>query len=131
TDEQLGIPLPEALGHVTERMRSDDFHHVAVVATLQRDTGGNTAEVIDLVTETIRERLDLRRMVRSLTAQGRLSALMLSSLPAALLLFISLIDPGYTKPLFHQTVGIIALVVTTVLVVLGSVILSRIVNIKI
>ena len=61
TDEQLGIPLPEALGQVTERMKSEDFQHVAIVASLQRETGGNTAEVIDLVAETVRERIEIRR----------------------------------------------------------------------
>ena len=53
-DEQLGIPLTDALGQVTERMKSEDFQHVAIVASLQRETGGNTAEVIDLVAETVR-----------------------------------------------------------------------------
>ncbi len=70
TDEALGVPLNDALTQVTERMNSEDFQHVAIVAGLQRDTGGNTAEVIDLVAETIRGRIEIRRLVRGLTAQG-------------------------------------------------------------
>ncbi len=73
-DEQLGVPLVDALNKISDRMQSSDFHHVALVATLQQETGGNTAEILDVVTETIRERLELRRLVRTLTAQGRLRA---------------------------------------------------------
>ena len=82
SDEALGVPLVDALNGVTARMNSRDFEHVALVAALQRETGGNTAEVIDKVTETIRERLDLRRMVRTLTAQGRLSGWVVCALPS-------------------------------------------------
>lgn len=131
TDEGLGIPLGDALGQVTERMKSSDFNHVAVVASLQRETGGNTAEVIDLVSETVRERIEIRRMVRGLTAQGRLAGLILSMLPVGLLLLISVINPAYVHPLFHTTGGQIALVVAVVLTVAGSLLIRRIVNIKI
>jgi tight adherence protein B len=131
TDEALGVPLNEALTHVTERMKSEDFQHVAIVAGLQRDTGGNTAEVIDLVAETIRGRIEIRRLVRGLTAQGRLAGFVLSGLPAALLLIISVINPSYAHPLFHSTPGIIALVVALVLMITGSVIIRRIININV
>jgi tight adherence protein B len=131
TDEALGVPLPEALGQVTERMKSEDFQHVAIVAGLQRDTGGNTAEVIDLVAETIRGRIEIRRLVRGLTAQGRLAGFVLSGLPAGLLLIISVVNPGYVHPLFHTTTGIIALVVALVLMVAGSMIIRKIVNIQV
>lgn len=131
TDEALGVPLNEALTHVTERMKSEDFQHVAIVAGLQRDTGGNTAEVIDLVAETIRGRIEIRRLVRGLTAQGRLAGFVLSGLPAALLLIISVINPSYAHPLFHTTPGIIALVVALVLMITGSVIIRRIINISV
>jgi tight adherence protein B len=131
TDEQLGIPLSDALEGVTKRMKSDDFLHVAVVATLQRETGGNTAEVIDLVTDTVRERLELRRMVRALTAQGRLSAMVLTFLPPAVLIIILLINPHYMHPLFHTTGGIVALCIGAVMAIAGSYIINRIVDIEI
>jgi tight adherence protein B len=130
-DEQLGVPLADALNGVTERMKSRDFEHVALVAALQRETGGNTAEVIDTVTETIRERLDLRRLVRTLTAQGRLSGWLVSALPVALLVFISLVNPHYIHPLFHRTAGIIGLGAGAVMLVSGFLIIRRIVNIKV
>jgi tight adherence protein B len=131
TDESLGVPLSEALSGVTERMRSGDFQHVAVVAALQRETGGNTAEVIDLVADTIRDRIELRRMVRSLTAQGRLAGTVLSLLPVGLLVIISLINPGYTRPLFHTTIGLVALGVGGALSGLGSFLINKIVSIKV
>jgi len=130
-DEQIGIPLADALGSVTERMRSQDFHHVAIVAALQRETGGNTAEVIELVAETVRERIEIRRMVRGLTAQGRLSGGILSLLPVVMLIFISLTNPHYVHPLFHTTAGLIALGVAMSLVVAGGLVIKKIIEIKV
>ncbi len=130
-DEQLGIPLADALAQVTERMRSQDFKHVAIVASLQRETGGNTAEVIELVAETVRQRIEIRRLVRSLTAQGRLSGGVLAGLPVALLLFISLINPGYVRPLYHTTMGLVALGVSMGLVVCGGFVIRKIIKIEV
>lgn len=130
-DEQIGIPLADALNHVTERMKSEDFQHVAIVASLQRETGGNTAEVIELVAETVRERIEIRRMVRSLTAQGRLSGGILSMLPVAMLIFISMINPRYVHPLFHSTAGLIALGIAITLVVMGGLVIKKIIEIKV
>ncbi len=130
-DEQLGIPLADALAQVTERMRSQDFKHVAIVASLQRETGGNTAEVIELVADTVRQRIEIRRLVRSLTAQGRLSGGVLAGLPVALLLFISLINPGYVRPLYHTTMGLVALGVSMGLVVCGGFVIRKIIKIEV
>jgi tight adherence protein B len=130
-DQQLGIPLADALNQVSDRMHSADFRHVALIATLQQNAGGNSAEVIDLVTETIRDRLDLRRLVRTLTAQGRLAGGILAALPVALLAAISFINPSYISPLFHKPLGIIALVLAGIMVVSGALIIRRIVNIEI
>jgi tight adherence protein B len=131
TDEQLGVPLAEALDGVTKRMKSDDFHHVAIVAALQRDAGGNTAEVVDLVTETVRERIELRRMVRALTAQGRLAGAVLTVLPGAILALVSVINPDYVHPLFHSTTGLVAVGVGGGMTILGSYVINRIVNIEV
>jgi tight adherence protein B len=130
-DEQLGVPLVTALHQVSDRMQSTDFQQVTLVATVQRDTGGNTAEVIDVVTETVRDRLDLRRLVRSLTAQGRLAGGILSALPVALLIAISLINPNYTAPLFHKPVGILALTFAGIMVISGALIIRRIIDIEV
>ena len=131
TDEALGVPLNDALEQVTYRMKSEDFQHVAIVAGLQRDTGGNTAEVIDLVAETIRGRIEIRRLVRGLTAQGRLAGFVLAGLPLGLLIIISVINPAYAHPLYHSTPGLIALGVALALMVAGSLIIRKIINITV
>ena len=130
-DEQIGVPLPDALGQVTERMKSEDFKHVAIVASLQRETGGNTAEVLELVAETVRQRIEIRRLVRGLTAQGRLSGGILAMLPVGLLIFMSTINPHYVHPLFHTTTGLIALGIGLGLVVSGALVIRKIIQIKI
>ncbi|MGO9901060.1 MAG: type II secretion system F family protein [Solirubrobacteraceae bacterium] len=129
TDAQLGVPLEEALGTLGERLKSLDFQHVALIATLQRETGGNTAEVVELVAETIRERLELRQMVRSLTAQGRLAGLILSLLPVGLLVMVSVINPQYVHPLFHTTIGEILIAFAGLMTVMGSLVIKKIVEI--
>jgi tight adherence protein B len=130
-DEQLGVSLEDALHVVVERMDNRDLEQVALVAAVQRSSGGNTAEVLDRVVETIRERFELRRMVRTLTAQGRMSRWVVSALPLFLLLVISLINPGYMHALYGNGGGRIALVFAAVMVVAGSFVIKRIVNIKV
>jgi len=129
-DEQLGIPLEDALATVGHRMKNRDIEQVALVSSLQRETGGNSAEVLDRVIESIRERQELRRLVRTLTAQGRFSRWVVSALPVALLLLISAINPGYMHPLFSHTSGRVMLVAGAVMIVAGSLVIKKIVNIK-
>ena len=130
-DEQLGIPLEDAIRAVVKRMDNEDLEQVALVAALQRQTGGNMAEVLERVTETIRERFELRRMVQTLTAQGRMSRWIVTALPIGLLIAISVINPDYTKPLFEATGGRIALMFAGVMLVAGSLVIKKIVNIKV
>lgn len=130
-DEQLGVPLDAALDSVVQRMQSRELEQVALVAALQRQTGGNSAEVLDRVTDTIRERAELRRLVKTLTVQGRMSRWIVSILPAFLLVVISAINPGYISPLFERSAGRVLLVVATLMVVAGSLVIRRIVNIKV
>ena len=130
-DEQLGMPLEQALDQVVVRMESADLRQVALVAALQRETGGSTAEVLDTVVETVRERQDLRRLVRTLTAAGRASRWIVSALPVALLLAIEILNPAYLHPLFAHTSGRILLVFAAVLVISGSLVIKKIVNIKV
>jgi tight adherence protein B len=127
-DERLGVPLEDALEVVARRMRNDDLRQAVTVATLQRETGGNTAEVIDRVADTIRERGELRRMVRTLTAQGRLSRWVVTFLPFGLLAAITAINPGYMEPLYTTTVGQMLLVLGVAMIATGSLLIKRIVD---
>ncbi|HEV3478533.1 MAG TPA: type II secretion system F family protein [Gaiellaceae bacterium] len=130
-DEQLGVPLEDAIRAVVGRMDNNDLEQVALVAALQRRTGGSMAEVLERVTETIRERFELRRLVQTLTAQGRMSRWVVTALPVALLGVLSVINPGYTAPLFSSGGGRIALLFAALMVIAGSYVIKRIVDIKV
>jgi len=129
--EQLGAPLDDALSVVVERMDNRDLEQLAFVARLQRETGVSAAEVIDHVTDTVRERFELRRLVKTLTAQGRLSRWIVTALPVGLLFVILLLDPGYIHPLLTHALGRVALAVAGVLVICGSIAIGRIVDIEV
>jgi tight adherence protein B len=130
-DEKLGVPMEEALSKVVRRMESRDLEQVVLAAGLQREAGGNSAEVIDRVAETLRQKFELRRMVDTLTAQGRLSRWVVSFIPGALLVIITLMNPGYMSPLYHTSTGHLMLVVAAVLVISGSLVIKRIVEIEV
>jgi tight adherence protein B len=130
-DEQLGRPLDEALETVVYRMRNQDLAQVALVAALQRETGGSTAEVLDRVVDTVRDRQELRRLVKTLTAAGRMSRWVVTFLPVALILAILILSPSYLHPLFSHTSGKILFVFAAVLVIGGSLVIKRIVDIKV
>jgi tight adherence protein B len=130
-EERLGVPLDEALKVVVDRMDNKDIDQVALIARLQRDVGSNSAEVLDRVVETVRGRMELRRLVRTLTAQGRFSRWVLTAIPLVLAGSVSLLSPGYLSPLFHHTSGHVLIVFVILMTILGSYIIGRIVNIKV
>jgi tight adherence protein B len=130
-DERLGVPIEDALEGAARRMASRDLEQVILVARLQRETGGNTAEVLDQVAGTARERSELRRLIQTLTAQGRMSRWIITVLPIALLVFVSVLNPGYTEPLFETGGGRLALLIGAVLLTMGSLAIKRIVTIKV
>jgi tight adherence protein B len=130
-DEQLGVSLEEAFGVVAHRMANRDLDQVALVAALQQETGGNTAEVLDSVSDTIRERFELRRLVKTLTTQGRMSRWVVSFLPVGLLVLITAINPAYMAPLYTHPLGRVLLLVAGLMVVAGSLVIKRIIDIKV
>jgi tight adherence protein B len=130
-DEQRGIPLESAIDVVVERMQNRDLEQVALVAQLQRDSGGNAAEVVDRVAETIRERFELRRLVKTLTVQGRMSRWIVTALPIGLVVLLTLINPHYLHPLVSNLFGKVLIVFALLLVVSGSFVIKKIVDIKV
>jgi tight adherence protein B len=105
TEARLGRPLEESLDGVAERMDSGDFAWAVMAIRIQREVGGNLAELLVTVAETMTERERLRRDVNALTAEGRISAIVLTLLPIGLGLFIWSVNPGYLDPLFDETLG--------------------------
>lgn len=131
SDERLGVQLDDALGSCVTRMQSRDLDQVALVALLQRDAGGNAAEVIDQVAYNIRTRQELRRLARTLTAQGRMARWILTALPISVFVAIFLIDRTYLSPLWDTGVGLVGLILGIVMVIMGSFIIKKIVDIKV
>ena len=102
-ETRVGRDLSDSLDEVAERMGSDDFTWVAQAIAIHREVGGNLAEVLDAVGHTIRERNQIRRQVKALSAEGKLSAIVLGALPFGIIGFISMTNPGYLAK-FTQSV---------------------------
>ena len=130
-EARLGRPLVEALGEVAQRVRSEDFEWVVTSIGIQREVGGNLAELLDIVADTMNARARLRREARTLTAEGRLGAIVLSVLPAAIGLFVYSVNPSYLSPLLHQSFGEILFYGSIGLAVFGIVWLRKLVNIEV
>jgi tight adherence protein B len=130
-DEQRGVPIQDSLSVVGERMASRDVEQLALVAQLQRDAGGDAAEVVDRVAETVRERFDLRRLIATLTMQGRMSRWIVSALPIVIVLAVLLENGHYFHPLVSTLGGRILIGFAVVWAVAGSLVIKRIVEIEV
>jgi tight adherence protein B len=130
-DEQLGVPLDEAMRPVAVRMDCDDVNQVALVASLHHRTGGNMAEVLERVADSVRERSELRRELRALTAQARLSRHIVTALPVFVAVVVSILAPKYLKPLFHTTTGVILVIVAVGLLTSASLVMRAITDVKV
>lgn len=104
-EQKLGVPLREVLIDLSRRVPSRDLHFLVTAILVQRETGGDLAEILDRTTETLRERIRVEGEVRVQTAQGRLTGWILSALPLAILAFISFFCPGYAGVLFADPLG--------------------------
>jgi tight adherence protein B len=130
-DERLGKPIEEAFTTAASRMRNEELDHIGLVARLQTQTGGNTAEVLDRLVDTLRSRAELRRLVRTLTAQGRLGGWVVSALPVVILIALTLLSREYAAKIFTTSAGHGMLVASATLILLGSLVIRRIVDIKV
>lgn len=129
-DERLGVPLDTALNRMVERMQNTDLQQVGLVTVIQRETGGNGAEALDRVVGNIRARDDIRRLVRTLTAQGRLSQVILTSLPVATVLALKAVGVNMDA-LFKTGYGHALLLVAATCCALASLWIGRIVKVKV
>lgn len=128
---RLGRPVDNALIAMGERVDSADLRWAVIAINVQRQVGGNLAEVLDIVASTVRERAYIRRQVQVLSAEGRLSVGILSGIPFFLLLYISIVNPEYIKPLFTTTPGLILVVGGGIFMGLGIYIMTRIIKIDV
>ncbi|HEV7188648.1 MAG TPA: type II secretion system F family protein [Blastococcus sp.] len=129
-ETRVGRDLSDSLDEVAERMGSDDFTWVAQAIAIHREVGGNLAEVLDAVGHTIRERNAIRRQVKALSAEGKLSAIVLGALPFAIMGFISLTNPSYLAKFTQSFMGYAMLGAAVVLMVVGMFWLKKTVAIR-
>lgn len=99
---QLGIAMPEALGHMLERVESKDFDLVVTAVNIQREVGGGLAEILEILATTIRERIKLKGEIQVLTSQGRLTGRLISILPIILAVYLRAANPGYINAMFDD-----------------------------
>ena len=130
-DEQRGVPLQTSIAVVAARMQNTDVEQIGLVAELQREAGGNAAEVVDRVAETVRERFELRRLVKTLTTQGRMSGWIVTALPIVIVVLLEIINPHYLHPMLESLAGTVALVLAALWCVAGSFVIRKIVDIKV
>src|SRR5205823_9543980 len=114
----VGVQLAEAIMRMARRTANRDYELVAIIIRVQHEVGGNLAQILDSVGSTLRERFELRRQVNALTAQQRLSSMVLTVLPFALLLFLFAVDRSFVEPLFTQTLGRILLAASGAMVLI-------------
>ncbi len=130
-DIGLGATVERALDDMDKRMGSPDFSLVVTAVLIQQQVGGDLAQILDTISETIQDRIRMRQEVKTLTTQGRLSGWILILTPIALALFMTSTDPNYLDPLFYHPIGRIILAVTIGLEIIGAIVIKRIVDIEI
>jgi tight adherence protein B len=130
-EQNFGLPLRDALTNLAERVPSVDVRFFVTALLVQKETGGNLAEILDELSRVIRERFKIYREVKVKTAQGRLTALVLISLPLGMLVLLQIMNPAYMGVLFNDPMGPTILTVAACMQIVGAFILWKIVQIKV
>ena len=127
----FGLSVADALKNLARRVDCPDLGFFVVSVILQRETGGNLAEIIEGLAHLIRERFKFRGKVRVLSAEGRLSAVILMVLPVLLATFLFVFHPKVVAPLLHDPIGRVMLWIMSVLMVLGFLMVRRIIKVEV
>jgi tight adherence protein B len=130
-ETRLGLSLETALQGVADRFQSKDFDWAVMAINIQRQVGGNLAELLNTVAATMREREYIRRQVAALAAEGKLSAMVLGGLPPAFLLYLVLANRSYVMVLFTRPMGIAMLLGGAMILSVGIFWMSRIVKVEV
>ena len=129
-ETRLGRDLQDSLNDVSQRMKSEDFSWMAQAIEINREVGGDLAEVFDQVGETIRERTQIKGTVKALSAEGKLSAIILMALPVLLFILIGLANPKYMGSLTGHPIGWILLGIAVVMMTIGGLWIRKISDLK-
>lgn len=127
----MGVSVQESLGHMADRVELMDVKFFVTSVNIQRETGGNLAEIIDSLGRLIRKRFELKKKVKALSADGRISAVILMSLPFVMALVLHLISPGYLAPLFTDPLGQTMVGAAATMMILGGIVMKRMIAIKV
>ena len=130
-EQKFGLPVRDALINLTERMPLVDVKFFVTAVMLQRETGGNLAEILDNLSYVIRERFKIQRQVRVYTAQGRLTMLLLMGLPPIIVVTMLLMNPAFIRPLFVDPIGHTLVVVGITLQTVGYFVIRKIIQIQV
>ena len=128
---RLGRPIDDAMLDMADRVGSEDLHWAVMAVNIQRQVGGNLAEVLDIVANTVRERAYVHRQVRVLSAEGRMSIAILSVLPFGIFAYLAIVNPSYVGLLFTTSLGLVFLAVGLSLMLAGIFVMTRIVKIDV
>ncbi len=128
---RLGRPIDDAMTAMAMRVGSDDLKWAVIAINVQRQVGGNLAEVLDIVASTVRERAYIRRQVNVLSAEGRISVAILACLPIGIMMYIAVVNGDYIKPLFTTTIGLVLLIGGALWMGLGIFIMTRMIKIDV
>lgn len=128
---RLGRPIEDALNDLAARVDSKDFRWAVLAVNIQRSVGGNLAEVLDTVADTIRERQVVRRQVKALSAEGRLSMMILIALPFLMAGYMAAVNPEYIGLLVTTTIGLVMLAVSSVLLIAGVLWMRKVVRVDV
>lgn len=129
-EARIGVEIEDALDGIAARMGSKDFGWVVMAIRIQRRVGGNLAELLLTVAATLREREYLRRHVRALSAEGRLSCWILGGLPPAFMAYLALTKPTYMHPMFATSIGWVMITAIVVLLSVGIFWMSKVVKVE-
>ncbi len=130
-EQKFGLPVREALINLTDRVPLVDVKFFVTAVMLQRETGGNLAEILDNLSYVIRERFKIMRQVRVYTAQGRLTMLLLMGLPPAIIVIMLIMNPAFVRPLFADPLGHTLLAIGLTLQTIGYFVIRRIIQIQV
>jgi tight adherence protein B len=119
-ETRIGVPLEDGLNHVADRMQCEDLRWVVMATRIQREVGGNLAEVLTNTVDTMRERAQTRRHVRALSAEGRLSGYIIVGLPIVLGGWLTFSKPQYMSPLFTTPLGVMMVAAGVGLIIVGG-----------
>lgn len=130
TETSLGRDLLASLSDTAERMRNEDFVWIAQAIQINREVGGNLAEVLDQVNETIRERSEIKGHIKSLAAEGKFSAYILMAMPVGIVIMLMLVNPGYMNVMFTNPLGWGMIAASVILMTIGGLWMRKIIDLK-